>query len=393
MKKLLALAIAAILCPSVNLLAQRIEDDWAFGGAARSKTEATFNITGIEANIHAIVQLHNGKMILDMQNVGDYSSFRNIDSLLKKFSADIAFYKDSLETNNGGHVRIDYAVSPEYSFKKIRFKKYPADGDIFVDRSGEVSRLKIEQDTIHILIEKLLYKSACTLPYSISLTLLVDSYNDVSNAFADAADTNKIIDTLEKMSHSRKTDKPNSYPQFTIFYNPYTSIGKRNPVKLNGVRPLEDKRLSFVHDHDYIQFNASFGSAVVMNTLSPTVEMGLSLNSPKRRTNKDFSFMKLYASTYHFFERKAEGGYTVRNNWFINFAAGNYFEKGDHNWPGFVSDFGGGYLFAQQGNYFKGTTMRVFTDFRVTKAITITPEIIATGNLKQFFPGISIKVL
>ncbi len=350
--------------------------------AMRSKTEKTFNVWDLQVNIRSTVTLKEGKMILELQNVGDYANFMNMDSVLQVFRKDIAFYKDSLETNNAGHVRIDYVMSPEYSFKKIRFKKYNADGDIFVNRTGDISRLKLEQDTVHIIIEKLLHKTKCNVSYSIQATFILDNYTDVDKIIANRDELHRIMDTIEKESHSPKENKKGRYPEMTISYNPYHT----------GKNAMQKKWLGSHSPTGYLTLHGNIGTGIIMNTIAPTAELGLVINSPWGHGSANYSFFRLYVSGHYFFERNADAGASIKDNYFVNFSLGSEYEKADKGWVGKVGDFGVGYLAWRKGNYFKGTTMKVFTDIKVMNGLTLSPEIISTNNFKQFFPGITLKI-
>jgi hypothetical protein len=391
MKKLILSSLLALASMTGMLHAQTNEPTDRDKQQGRSKTDRTFNIWGLQINIRSVVQLRNSKMILELQNVGDYQNFMNMDSLLAVFKKDIAFYKDSLETNGAGHVRIDYVISPEYTFKKIRFKKYPADGDIFVNRGGEVSKLKLEQDTVHIIIEKLLYKTRCTIPYTIQATFLLDNYTDLNKVFADKEEANRIMKTLESESHSPKENKPGRYPELSIFYNPYFT-GKGSLKRYKGVGIDNRSGISFLHDNDQLTLHGNIGAGLTMNTLVPTAELGLAINSPWGHGSKTFSFFRLYASSFYFFEKTAEGSYSLKDNYFVNFSLGSEYDKPERNWVGKVADFGVGYLLSPKGSYFKGTTIKVFTDIKLMNGLTVAPEIISTNNFKQFFPGLTLKI-
>ncbi len=354
----------------------------------RSKTDKTFNIWTLHINLRDIVQLKDAKMTLEMQNITDFENFKKLDSILMNFMKDIAFYKDSLDMQAAGHVRIDYVISPEYSFKKIRFKKYYPDGDIYINRSGETSKLKLEQDTIHIIVEKLLHKSKCAIPYNIQATFVLDNYTDVDKIIADRAELHRILDTLEKENRTKQTDKPHRYPEMTIVYNPYF-FGPNSFIKRKGV---DAGNLSLIHDHDYINFNANVGAGVVLNTVAPFAEFGASLISQWLRGTRTYSFYKMFASSYYFFERDAAGNISVKDNWFINASVGTNWGKAAPGWVGHNADFGVGYLVSQKGNYFKSTTFKVFTDIRLANGINLSPEFIFTNNFKQIYPGISLKV-
>ncbi|MCW3122185.1 MAG: hypothetical protein JWQ38_1677, partial [Flavipsychrobacter sp.] len=128
MKKLILSTVLILISLQAQLYAQ---NDYVSAGMKRmsvkSKAELTFNANEEMIYIKDFVVLKQGRMILELNSMKDYESFRNLDSILQLLRKDIAFYKDSLDADPTDHVRIDYALNEEYAFKKIRFKKYKPD--------------------------------------------------------------------------------------------------------------------------------------------------------------------------------------------------------------------------------------------------------------------------
>ena len=396
MKKLIV--VAALMLSALTTMLYAQEPTMYDIQAARTKADKTFNVWDNQTLIRDIVQLRQGKMVLSMLYVKDFESFTNLDSILVNLRKDIAFYKDSLDAAGAGHVRIDYVISPEYSFKKIRFKKYPTDGDIFIDRSGEVSHLKLDQDTVNIIFEKLLYKSRCTVPYDIKATFIVDNYTDIDKIAADKMELHRIIDTLarESQNKSDKQGKPSHFPCMSIIYNPY--FGSNGSFKKYYGRIVDDKVKDGTQHNKWnkgqtLTLAGALGGALTLNSLTPYCEAGLTFTSYKGNVYRQTNFFKLYASSYYFFDRDLNNNLLVRDNWFVNASIGSAWEKSVPGWVGNVADFGVGYLFAQKGGYFKNLTMKAFTDIHISHAITISPELMGTNNFRQIFPGITVKVV
>ncbi len=392
MRKVILCTLLAIAGMVGNAIAQYATGNGYSIRRDASKTESTFSIWNMQVNIRSTTTLKEGKMILELQNVGDYANFMNMDSLLQVFRKDIEFYKDSLQNNNGEHVRIDYVMSPEYSFKKIRFKKYQPEGEIFVNRSNDISRLKLDQDTINIIVEKILYKSKCNISYSVQATFILDNYTDVDKLIMNSDELHRIMETLEKESHSPKELKPGHYPEMTILYNPYYT-GKYALRKFKSVGYENRNGMKFLGEHDKLTIHANIGDGLMMNALVPTAELGLAIVSPWGRGTSNFSFYRAYLSGHYFFDRSNDGPPSLKDNYFINMSLGSEYEKiQKREWVGYVTDFGIGYLLWSKGSLFKGTTMKVFTDIKIMTGLTLSPEIISTNNFRQFFPGITVKV-
>lgn len=90
------------------------------------------------------------RLRLELQDIDDIEYFMNTDSLLMVFLNDMKIFKDSLGDLLASH-RIDY-VSDLSGKKKIRIRSTrPAATSYLLDQ-GEPAALKLEQDTINIII-------------------------------------------------------------------------------------------------------------------------------------------------------------------------------------------------------------------------------------------------
>ena len=361
----------------------------------RSKTEQTFNVDGWFINLRDFVVLREGRLILEMHGADDFESFRNLDSILLSFRKDIAFYKDSLDANPTGSSRIDYVLNPEYSFKKIRIKRYNADGSIFMNRDGEISRLKFDQDTIRIIIQKSRPGSnssktaPCMIPYSIQATFILGNYYDIDKVIADKV-LKGIIDTLEKSSKTQGTIKRPSNNPLSIIYNPYYS-GPRSFQKYNRLLMSEHDELARSPKSHFFSVNGNIGAGFVRGALSPVWEAGIQYNQ-YWSGSFEHNFYRLSVSPYYLFDRDVNRNLIVNDNWFVNVDMGTIYTNNQRGWAGRAATFGVGYLVAQKGGYFRNTTFKVFTDIILMKGFTIVPEFVFTNDCKQIFPGVTVKV-
>jgi hypothetical protein len=363
---------------------------------SKSKTQQTFNVNKGLINLKDFIVLNEGRLILELSDLHDYESFRNLDSILLQFRKDISFYKDSLEANPTGGVRIDYALSEDYPFKKIRFKKYGSDGNIFLNQGGDISRLKFEQDTISIVIQKSKpglgrRKSApCMIPYSIQATFVLGNYYDIDKVIADKV-LKGIVDTCEKESQLKATIKHPYNNPLSIIYNPYYSgKGRFQIAKIligdeNDVFAVRVKQRAFGGDFH-------LGAGVVRNMMAQVSEFGFQYMKHTKWNMKNYDFFKVSVSTYVLFDKDLAGNYITNSNLFINADVGSVYEGNEEGWIGKRASFGVGYLVVNNGGYFKNTTLKVFTDLEIIPKLTIVPEIIMTDNFKQIFPGFTIKV-
>ncbi len=96
------------------------------------------------------IDLGKGNLLqIDATESEDIRNFTNIDSLLGNFFLDLKPFEDSLSDELAAKT-IDY-VSDHNGRKKIRIRNTKLPGSSFVIRQGEVSALKVEQDTLNMI--------------------------------------------------------------------------------------------------------------------------------------------------------------------------------------------------------------------------------------------------
>lgn len=395
MKKLILSAALMLISLQAKLYAQN-DDQLTYSKLLnRSKTELTYNVWDGLINIRDFVVLKEGRLILDLHRTEDYANFRNLDSILVNVRNDIAFYKDSLSTNPTGSVKIDYVLNEEYSFKKIRFTRHEPDGNSFLNRDGEISKLKFDQDTVRIIIQKSrpgISKGGngpCTVPYSIQATFVLGYYYDIDKVVADNV-LKRIIDTLEKASPAAPGKSGYSTRQMSITYNPYFN----GPGAFHRYKFLMKNEYSRVDNEPKTRFsfNPQVGGGLTRNTLVPVLDIAVQYNDYWNNFRQKNIF-RLSATGYYFFDKDISGNFLINDNWFANGIFGNISDRPLPGWYGTEATFGVGYLISQKGGYFRNNTFRVFTDIMFIKGVSLVPELIFTNDFKQIFPGITLKVL
>ena len=152
------------------------------------------------------------KMLVELTDIADLDRFKNIDSLLRIFLQDIAPFKDSLSDEMAAK-HIDY-LTDEMGRKKIRIRLSKPDGASFLLQQGNISALKLEQDTI-VFSGSYLYTVTSTIlkPFTemhyYRLSFFVNQLSDLMAL----SGLNEKISTIEKNKKSRwiKDDKGTWY--------------------------------------------------------------------------------------------------------------------------------------------------------------------------------------
>ncbi|MBX2905044.1 MAG: hypothetical protein KF744_03345 [Taibaiella sp.] len=400
MKKLIILVLLAVL--AISCFAQETAEEKK--RKSPSPTEANFNMPAEFVNIRDYAYLpNNAKMILELVNADQYKEIKDINETIFKLMQEISFYKDSLE-NGIGSVRIDYAVDEEYPFNKIRFARHTADGDIFMTRSNEVSHLKLDQDTVRFYVRhkplKQQYGNGRRYPmYAYNfyqVTFCVNNYGDMAKIAADTTTLRHALDTLYATKQRGTLLNPHINPSSSR-YNPYATQSDVKPrwASLSNVRFKQYSGLvtsdnarnwDAISRTDMLALDPNLGMGLVRNYLAPYAELGFALIRKNRRPYDGEYHQKKFGisiSSYFLFERNAAGNYDMHPNNFVNLYMGE----------GKDISFGAGYLYWSSGNYFNGTTAKVFLNIKLLKkGLTLSPEVIATDNFNQFFPGLTLKV-
>lgn len=407
MKKMILPLVLILISMQAPLYAQTTTTDFYKQVRKRSRTESTFNINYMP-NIGDYVYLKNGKMIVEAHRPPDYQGLSNIDSILMQLQTDIAFYKDSLE-NGTGNVRIDYTIKHDRNYRQIRIKKYKPDGDAYIALNDETERLKIEQDTVRLIIDvpyKTNYrpkKAPVGYYYPVQVTFILNNYADVAKIIGEKDVIRHAIDTLSSVRTKKENKAPFKFPSSCI-YRPYAnelsdSLMKQynrviHFVKFNQLLKEEYGQFKLYQypDRKFVAYG-NISGGLVRNTLAPGADLGFSIITPGRRGEiREYEFSTFYLSSLFFFEKNAAGDYLTRDNWFVNFESGSTYDADMLGVKVNGISLGAGYLVRQSGDYFRKATFRVFMGVRLRSGISMYPELIATNSFKQVFPGITMKI-
>ena len=351
---------------------------------------------------------NKAKLIIELNNPRQYEELKSLDTLLKRFLQEISFYKDSLE-NGSGSVRIDYVLDDSYPFSKIRFRKHKPNGEIFLNKSNEIARLKLEQDTVHFYVKhNPLFKPSLkkmksrydpfTQARFYELTFCLNNYNDLARIAANKDALQHAFDTLWATKRTGSRVNPYNWPSSSRF-NPYATdsvdffdnIGyMRKDVRFIQYRGLVTSdnlgNCCYMRPSNTFTLDGNIGAGLVRNTFAPYAELGFTLSKQSRdRQNEVYStfLIRAFVSSYTIFERNTTNDFTVVNNLFVNADIG---DNKDFT-------FGLGYKVSGSNSYFKGHTGKVFLNVGLLKkGLTLSPEIIFTDNFKQIFPGLTLKV-
>lgn len=395
----------AVMCTAITVSGQ---EEYNTGNKTeRTIYERSFEMPQDYVHVRDFVILPNkGKLIVELNNPVQYEELKHIDTVLDAVLKSVAFYKDSLE--GSGSVRIDYAIDEKYSFSKMRFKVHKTDGAIFMDEAGDVSKLKLEQDTIRIYVKhnpvfERIEATGADFRYNMNhagiyqLTFCLNNYLDLVDVLAYKRQLHHALDTLRASKSKRALRNPfrhASSSRFDPSVQENMESKRHKNTSANRLRRFHtlinytsEGQWSISRSKDNIMITGDLGVGLIRNTFAPYAEMGLAYIRQLRPTawnNQGEMGFSLFASSYFFFEKGANNTYYTKPNWFVNAQVGE--EQG--------MSMGAGYLFSRSGDYFKGTTVKAFMNITMFKkrGFTLSPELIITDDFKQVFPGLTIKV-
>jgi hypothetical protein len=116
----------------------------------RSNTDKKFEIPPDQFTRRFRIDLGKGnKLQIELKEIEDLNRLKNLDSLLREFLQDIDPLRDSLSDELSSK-RIDYVMDSS-GRKEIRFQQFKPEGSSFLLKKGDLSTLKLEQDTVHLI--------------------------------------------------------------------------------------------------------------------------------------------------------------------------------------------------------------------------------------------------
>jgi hypothetical protein len=328
-----------------------------------------------------------GKGNLLMIEVGEGSNldrFSNIDSLLLVFLADMKTFRDSL-ADPLTTKRIDYVMDLS-GHKKVRLRQSRTPDARFLLGDGEPAALKMEQDSIHILLSFVAPAGvkagqAGKTRYD-RLTLVINRYDELES-FVTAGLNSKVKLLQTNRNHNYSFTNPDRYGN--AYLRADRSITAMNMTgDKNALTSAELSALAGVTAQTYT------------NYFTPSFSLGFAI-SVRQGANKNtvgFTWEPLF-----FFPVDAQGHQQTLHNDFLVFSYSyNRSGKKEEEKPNRVinigPDFSLGWLVNREGGYFQKHSFR-FSAARLTlmhNYVNIEPCIYFHDFLRNVTPGIKISL-
>jgi len=350
---------------------------------AISNADRIFNMPADYPKRSFTVDLGKGnKMQIDLTDIQDLDRFKNIDSLLRIFLQDIIPLKDSLSGELVSK-RIDY-LTDEIGTKKIRIRISKPDGASFLLQQGNLSALKLEQDTV-IFSGSYVYTVTSTLlkPFTemhyYRLCFFVNNLSDLNRLLS--VGLNEKISGIQKNKNTRWIkDK-------------------------EGVWHIKNGDQSIYSNHQPAGYNSGTGTGDYLTSLTtvnfqnyknyfvPSASLGIGLGFNNGKVKQEIGV--LWEPNF-FFSKNAAGSLRTYRNDFLTFTYKRTVVGKENAAPAFSfsNGFSFSYLIKRSGDFYEKNTMRIGMGkvYIFNNKISIEPVIYFNNFFKGVTPGLKLSL-
>lgn len=311
-----------------------------------NNTDKTFEAPPKSVMMRMQVDLGKGnKMQIEICYDRNLDYARNLDSLVRIFMHDITKFKDSL-SDELAVKRIDYKMTAPDK-RQVRITKYPSAGNSFLLANGEVSALKLEQDTINMILAD--EKPAIDRPGSIVV-------------WKDYCRISFFVNRLEELPEILTVNNLND--KIKVLRAKYVNWYKEKGVwYLKADKTISAKRSGgYIMDGgDYLGFRTDVSLQNYKNYFVPGFRLGLKLALNNIETVIDKSPRQYLVAFYwepHFIFQNIQGKLQTFRNDFLDLSFGFGPQGPGAEKKSQITQFSLGWLVYRQGDYFEKNTFR-----------------------------------
>ncbi len=319
------------------------------------------------------------KLMVEVTDFSDLKRIANMDSLLQTFRSDMAPLKDSFSDPLTSK-RIDFATDVK-GRKKIRFQQFQPAGSDFLLSNGEISSLKVAQDTINIIgVITNPPKPFDRIPLNETRYYHLEFYLNKIGELTDYMNgiLNEKIATIQDNINGKWPLVPGTG---------YHYVKADNTIYGPHPKGFTDEGLG-----DFLEGTVTVNVQNYKNYFVPSFSVGIQAVFSNRARSYKWS-PGLFWEPHFLFGKDANGKLHTYRNDFLTLTYGQGGTK-DHN-PrkefSFSTVFSLGYLIRRQGDYFTKNTFRLGAGkLKLTKT-TIEPSIYFNNFFKGVTPCIRIS--
>lgn len=361
---MLAFSCLPIIVPAQN---------YATPGAKEKREGRTEQIFGRGAdNLNHKFEIHltkGNRVLVELTSMKDLPAVMNLDSLFAEVLKDLAPLKDSVQ-NELLAKKIDFIIDTNGS-KRLRIINYPTSGSTFLVKDGDVSSLKIEQDTVRVKGHLKSFTKRLLLylfPYKMireqrhwQATFLINDLSQIPQYLNGVLNNTMKRIAEEYIIRSKWTAGKDKKMRMNAVYYPYDETKK---AVYTGTRPAITLGLP----------SALFSLETVRNTFATSASLGLSVGIRKGYKLNNYT---LYSETLFVFDRENTGKWLQEGYHFITLKWTSENLKSPQRANGFEVDntMFFSYLVNGKGNYFEKHSFKVgFPGLRY-KALLLMPQL------------------
>ncbi|HVU55118.1 MAG TPA: hypothetical protein VHD83_08675 [Puia sp.] len=271
------------------------------------------------------------RLCLELEDGQDLEKFSNIDSLLMVFLADMKPFDDSLSDPLSWHL-IDYVVDAGGK-KRVRFQSFHPTASSFLLDQAEPAALRLEQDTIQIVLE---YPVTTGRRHDgirqDRLSLYVNNYHEISNYITGGL--NEKIRWLQKNVNGYWVRDKDVY-----------LAEKDRSISA----PLPAGYVHMSNDQLYTIIQVNMGN--YKNYFAPSFSLGLGLSFKREESTRKFMFLW---QPLFLFGTNAQGHMqTYRNEFVIINIFRDRSKQQPFNYINFDPSISFGFMVRRDGDFFQ----------------------------------------
>ena len=343
----------------------------------------TFDFPSDYVHRRFTIKLDKGNsMRVELADIDDLSRLNNIDSLVRSYLQHIKAFKDSLSDELSSK-RIDY-IADGSGNNKIRIQTFQPKGSSFLITNGDIAALKLEQDSINILVPV-----SNNAGYYTQKSLAPARYCRLSFFMNQAADLDNYANGFlkEKIEALRNSEHLH-WVRFDSEH--WTTVKGDNTI-------FASQPAGYVGNNpgDYLQLHASANLQNYKSYFDPSVTIG----AKAFISNRFFKYEIGLAWEKHFlFAKDLQGSLQSYRANFLTLDLGRKSlrpnEKGGGPYFSFADHLSISYLLSQQGTMFDKHTFRLATGGATWKndRLRLEPIIYFHDFFKQASPGLRLSL-
>jgi hypothetical protein len=329
MKKLLVTVLALLsilekLCAQTRFAAE--------SDATGRSSQLFTGVSGEHFESRFIIDLGKGNHLsLELEDKKDLEKLSNIDSLLLVFIADMKPFEDSLSDPLSWHL-IDYVVDAAGK-KRLRFQSFLPTASSFLLDQAEPAALRLEQDTIRIVLE---YPAVSGRRHDgirqDRLTLYMNNYHEIANYITGGL--NEKVRWLEKNINGYWVRDKNNYR------------AEKDP-SISSALPAGYITVSNDQLYSIIQVNVGN----YKNYFAPSFSLGVGVSFKRQETTR--KFMAIWQPLF-LFGTNDQGHMQTYRNEFVIFNMYRDWNKPPHiSYINFDPSVSFGFMVRRDGDFFE----------------------------------------